>query len=487
MSMCTAIITASISSASCFTNVEIIKSDDPRLAEVTPNTACCLCYELFDNVENFRLHVVSDHAELDEEEQIDSASSLPTLDPPRVLKGISNQHNIGKKHISLSLSNAVDDSFDIKDSEHKQMPVKFQNELEDDLTAFLPRKALKKHLGEDPSLETTWKIARLGDNPSQVTKCSHVVSLQASTIGSNYIHQQYQSVLSHDSFAKAKSDAISILNTCWRNLPHMAQVQGTLLSGAILVDGEQALLLNCVEAYGRLASIDAYHEHHSGSPENHSLPLPNTLYNNIVCKLLDDKLVIGTKASSILATSNLRLDLYPPVPEVGPYTTNFFPSEATSIILSKASVKKVNEIIESENFLINSDSDILTNLKQIQSTFYCSSTYSPSKFHYIFTNSIGLQPYSLVALAVLYEKPLNIAVVKKLIMNKSSTTVIDAARKIISLADSDNDVLEVIIGNKQLDAQLRAIANVVTVNGIPKENKNVVKNISKAFKQQGRS
>lgn len=438
---------------------------------------------------------------------------IPILEHPKAMKdAASDSQDVNSNTTNGSFTDALSDCFELEGHQHKKMvanllnsvglhPIRLQSQTGDTLTAFATRKSLERDIADDLK-EKTWKITKASDNAEPASKCSHVIEFEASDV-SNQVDHQYHSFLANDSFSEISQDNIDILNSSWRQRPYIAQAQGELLCGAILVNEKQALLINCAETYSRLPSVDAHREHYSGDPRKHSLPLPRGRYSKIrVCKL-DNKLIIGTSSITILATSSLRIDDFRHEPEIGPYTTNFHPSKYTSIFISKLSMEKANKIIAAKEFVIPIDWDIMTNLKQIQSKFHHTSTYVPTRFHYMLTENIGSQPYSvftfadadtiaesdpiigsrilqLVALAVITNEPLEKSNIAKLIVNKSETTVIKAARNIISLAGTGDHID--IIGNKKLDHHLRTVANVITVNGIPNETKHVIQNISDIFK-----
>lgn len=82
-----------------------------------------------------------------------------------------------------------------------------------------------------------------------------------------------------------------------------------VLAGAILVNerNKEALIVNCVEVYGRTQSVDAHREAFGlkkGVPIKTSLPNENSRYPNLLPITMNDKdgtkLVIGTKTFNAL-------------------------------------------------------------------------------------------------------------------------------------------------------------------------------------------
>ncbi|KAI9251468.1 hypothetical protein BDA99DRAFT_541456 [Phascolomyces articulosus] len=91
----------------------------------------------------------------------------------------------------------------------------------------------------------------------------------------------------------------------------------------------KALLVNCVEVFGRRRTLDAHQESFrtkNGGSMCTPIPPEDTRYKNVYPTTITDadgtKLVIGTKTFNALITSSLRLDA-PFNPEVGPSFISF--------------------------------------------------------------------------------------------------------------------------------------------------------------------
>lgn len=70
----------------------------------------------------------------------------------------------------------------------------------------------------------------------------------------------YKHLLERTEFIEINDEAKELLNTCWWQCPVMRYACARALAGMIIVDKNQALLINCLEVYGRVPSLDAHHE-----------------------------------------------------------------------------------------------------------------------------------------------------------------------------------------------------------------------------------
>lgn len=115
-----------------------------------------------------------------------------------------------------------------------------------------------------------------------------------------------------------------------------------------LLSGSTASLVNCVEPYGRLKSVDAHHErrtcssiHQSSFPKSKS----KSKYGQIeICLTHDDnttKLKIGATSCNLLVTSSVRLGkqtIANKTIEMGLNTSNFIPLPDAQIYLNLANL-----------------------------------------------------------------------------------------------------------------------------------------------------
>ncbi|KAI9487425.1 MAG: hypothetical protein EXX96DRAFT_628246, partial [Benjaminiella poitrasii] len=141
----------------------------------------------------------------------------------------------------------------------------------------------------------------------------------------------YHQILAFEEYRHITEEHLDLLNSYWRKRPFMYMITSQLLTGAISVNGSQALLLNGVESYSRYPSIDAHFENVSSTQES-SIPQLSSQYSNKlkITKINMDKsekLILGSKTMNIWAISSIRIDDSKLAPEVGPSTNNFTPSK----------------------------------------------------------------------------------------------------------------------------------------------------------------
>lgn len=177
-------------------------------------------------------------------------------------------------------------------------------------------------------------------------------------------------------------------------------VTSQLQAGAILVDGNQALVINGVESYCRYPSVDVHHENLSNTQES-SIPdlcsqYPNQLKITTINVDKSEKLVIGSKSMNVLVVSSIRIDDSKLAPEVGPSTKNFTPSKNTQIFLATSSIKLANKILDDPSSLTLCDP--VLNLRQLRSKYLQPSTYALARFFSVFTPDITVQPYTVYTL-----------------------------------------------------------------------------------------
>lgn len=102
------------------------------------------------------------------------------------------------------------------------------------------------------------------------------------------------------------------INKDWLIFPQLRYAVSQLFAGAILVEQSSAILINCVEPYGRLKSTYAPYEGRTAAKIHlSSYPEKESKYSWItVVQVQEDnatKLKIGATAFNLLVTSNLRL------------------------------------------------------------------------------------------------------------------------------------------------------------------------------------
>lgn len=127
---------------------------------------------------------------------------------------------------------------------------------------------------------------------------SRKLSLETSAFGnaqdmSAYLRHVLQSShlkkrLGKQAYMEINSELLTMLHKDWMLSPQMRYVTPELLSSAILVDNHQILLINWLEVYGRLNSIDAHHERHwrsaslprDGDDRYNGLTVATDVYDN---------------------------------------------------------------------------------------------------------------------------------------------------------------------------------------------------------------
>ncbi|KAI8638230.1 hypothetical protein BD408DRAFT_446960 [Parasitella parasitica] len=152
---------------------------------------------------------------------------------------------------------------------------------------------------------------------------------------------------------------------------------------SILLSGSTALLINCVESYGRLKTVDSHHERRTGSAtHNSSFPKTVSKYGQIaVCLTQDD----NTNKQTI--TNNTI--------EMGPSTNNFVPLPNTKIYLNTDHLKLGKILLEDETATCIDQSYVFYQLRQLRSKFYCLSTYSLCRSFSSTISDISYRPYTI--------------------------------------------------------------------------------------------
>lgn len=99
-----------------------------------------------------------------------------------------------------------------------------------------------------------------------------------------------------------------MLNSDWERMPNIKYACAQVLAGSILVNEKagHAVLVNTLEAYCRLRSVDIHREL---SNQHGSIPPPTSYYENVwPCVLTTsdgEKLTIGTQTMNALITSTI--------------------------------------------------------------------------------------------------------------------------------------------------------------------------------------
>ncbi|CAO3625745.1 unnamed protein product [Mucor hiemalis] len=151
--------------------------------------------------------------------------------------------------------------------------------------------------------------------------------------------------LSDQKYVEITTEVTQLFNQNWTFFPQLRYATSQIFTGAILVNKTSALLLNCIEPYGRSKTVDAHHECRIGNAMNTpSFPKkqPNYGWINIITTQEDGatKLKIGTTISNLLLTSSIRIDknlITKNIVELGSATSNFTATNDTKIYLNTES------------------------------------------------------------------------------------------------------------------------------------------------------
>ncbi|KAI9015246.1 hypothetical protein CLU79DRAFT_724982 [Phycomyces nitens] len=200
----------------------------------------------------------------------------------------------------------------------------------------------------------------------------------------------------HEEFTLEHSN---ILSRDWLEYPQLRYCGSQMLVGAILVDGQNSILLNTVEPYSRDPLLDAHYERLS--PDQSSFPETPGIYGFLSICLIDTqdgkKLIIGTRTCNFLVTSSMRLDVHSV--NLGPSTTHFTPTNKTRLFLDKTSLDTVKPMLKNETVNECQQMPILYQLRQLRSKFDRLSTYTKCRASSSFTSHPFLQPTTIWTLS----------------------------------------------------------------------------------------
>jgi hypothetical protein len=263
---------------------------------------------------------------------------------------------------------------------------------------------------------------------------------------------KYSGLLRHQGYEKINDSLLKVLNQDWKNKSHYRIASGQLLAGAILVDGRQILLINCIELYNRKPSMDAHYERFGTKFMDDSTPDFTNKYEgiNVVSKIEDRsrKLIIGTMVFNALVTSSLRLDKDNAVPEVGASTYEFTPSKETSLYISLRSMKAALETI-SKKAEISNPYDLDSQLRQVRSYLISPTSYICSRFSSEWTDALPFRPYTIFTLI---EKSSTEASLDYMVASSILLKIADCMR--FKNGVMEKDVLkEVVVGESETNAK----------------------------------
>ncbi|KAI8988046.1 hypothetical protein BDF20DRAFT_832929 [Mycotypha africana] len=88
--------------------------------------------------------------------------------------------------------------------------------------------------------------------------------------------------IADEQFGELSEQIVQEINKDWAFFPQLRFATSQMFAGYILLSGSTALMVNCVEPYGRLKSVDAHHERRtSSSIHQSSFPKSKSKYGQI--------------------------------------------------------------------------------------------------------------------------------------------------------------------------------------------------------------
>ncbi|CEG67171.1 hypothetical protein RMATCC62417_03638 [Rhizopus microsporus] len=218
--------------------------------------------------------------------------------------------------------------------------------------------------------------------------------------------------ISNQSYIELSKDIVETLNNDWTFNPQLRFACSQAFAGAILLEGFTAIIINCVEPYGRLKKTDAHHERRlESSMHSSSYPQTESKYGWISSVIVEEdnvtKLKIGTTSFNLLVTSSIRLDNKPNTQDIiqmGSKTTNFVPTVNTSIYLDKKSIELANSLLDNQATVSINQQNRLFQLKQIRSKFDCLSSYTMCRSFSTIATNMMFRPYTIFTLCE-YDSP----------------------------------------------------------------------------------
>ncbi|KAF9152373.1 hypothetical protein BGX21_005041 [Mortierella sp. AD011] len=307
----------------------------------------------------------------------------------------------------------------------------------------------------------------------------------------------YAAILLRMNFVELSKSTCDLLNEDWVSRPELKFACSKLLAGCILLNtaNSHAIMVNCVELYGRKKQIDIHREPFrlikGKAPQTSIPPFGETRYDDVwpmtIASKDGDRLTIGTHAFNALVTSSIRLDLKEP-PSIGGTTVSFSlkdtqSSKATVIFLDCESIKAADKLISDKSVQQNSRGNEVEQLRQLRSKFDEPSTYFRCRAPSRITKDHTAQPFTIFTLvssdslekgsgraaAVLFnriaicsltkerEMELHLRIVKESIeLCETSTKIRGILEDIEKLFKGQGSIP--VLGNKSLNLQLTKLA-----------------------------
>ncbi|CEP17759.1 hypothetical protein [Parasitella parasitica] len=337
----------------------------------------------------------------------------------------------------------------------------------------------------------------------------------AISTGPPYLRQH----IMYCTYIELTNDMAMFLNQDWSIHKSMRYACSRALAGSILLNEStgKALLVNCVEVFGRRRTLDAHRESFrtkNGGSMCTSIPPEDTKYKNVYPTTITDadgtKLVIGTKTFNALITSSLRLDaLFNP--EVGPNVMSFdlndsSKAKTTTIFIKESAWKEAAEIAQNNNAASITSYDLIYQLRQLRTRFHQQSTYFLCRASNETVDNLAARPYTIYTLAewdngndnadyrtasklfqtiainVIGGNPrLEKYTISSLCSElKVEGTAVHHIFQSISTQFSDDTTFITIIGNKSLNHELQKLANLLAP-AITKANQSVKQAVLQAY------
>lgn len=317
-------------------------------------------------------------------------------------------------------------------------------------------------------------------------------------------------LLKDENYVELDTNYLQKANRDWQVNPESRYAVSQLFAGCILMEGTKAIIVNCVEPYGRKKVVDPHYERYSREDTDSSIPDFSYRYKGACVKLFQSdsssKLVIGLFSCNLLVTSSCTLSTCPLVC-VGPSTTGFAPSKSTKIYLHERSVEMADKLFNKKGCSQLYPYDILSQCKQVRSKFYRVETYSSCRSSSVYTLGHLYQPYTIWTLydydsaqttdsqaklaSLLFQK---IAIIvlestqNRVEPYMEKKTLEDFCGKGRELANTIEEILKLfgkndrikIIDNKDLDIHLQAIAQLMS-SSLRTANETVKERLVKKF------
>ncbi|KAG1145867.1 hypothetical protein G6F37_006405 [Rhizopus arrhizus] len=318
------------------------------------------------------------------------------------------------------------------------------------------------------------------------------------------------SLLKNETYHEMNDLHLKKANSDWLTNQEARYAVSQMFAGCILLDGTKAILINCIEPYGRKKRINPHYEIYSKDDCNSSIPDSNCYHKQVCVKLFEsdnsNKLVIGLFSCNLLVTSSCTLSNNPVIC-VGPSTNSFTPSNYTKIFLHEKSIEAAEKLFNDNGCSQLYPHDTLNQCKQVRSKFYRIETYSACRSSSTFTLGHLYQPYTVWTLYDYDSAQTMDSQAKRgsLIFQKIASNVHDSIKNNVDsfiekkalenyqddggeLAATVKEILKLfgqnerisIIGNKDLDKHLQSIAKTMN-SSLTAANQVVKERLSKIF------